>query len=483
MFWRILTRLRLLRGGKSGTPSLAFALAVSFTAVSFLLVALVTGLLYFGLANNLRELSEEIMTDELNVCRALIQARATDSHALREEVEIDSAVRRYQKFYIRVLDDHGIALFTTPGMDAELPAMRFMRDQALQKGHIVWLKGQSGRPYRALIAKVRRDLAGTGPWTIELTMDLSQEVRVLSQHRVWIWGVLVLAAALSLRLAVVCARWGTRPLRDVSQTARDISSSNLSQRIRIQDYPREIADLANSFNSMLQRLEDSFVRLTRFSADIAHELRTPVNNIRGEAEVALGRVRTIDEYRDVLTSCLEEAIRLSDLIESLLFLARSEEPGNQLRKESQDLGVLLADVVDYYGASAAEHRVSLAMSCERGLTVEVDPVLLQRAFGNLISNALAHTSAGGSVALAAVGNHDHVQIDVKDTGSGIPPEALPKVFDRFFRADPARARSGGGTGLGLAIVRQIISLHDGDISIASDPGAGTTVTVTLPFSS
>jgi two-component system heavy metal sensor histidine kinase CusS len=313
-------------------------------------------------------------------------------------------------------------------------------------------------------------------------MDLSQEVEVLSQHRIWVWAVLAVAAILCPRMGIVSARWGTRPLREVSETARHISSSTLNERIQVERYPLEIATLANSFNAMLQRLEDSFLRLSRFSADIAHELRTPVNNIRGESEVALARSRTAEEYRDALGSCLEESVRLSELIESLLFLARSESPGDHLKRKRQDIGALLSSVRDYYEASALESGVTLHLHCEGEVAGEVDGPLLQRALGNLVSNALAHTAAGGAVWLSAAQQSRQLRIEVKDTGSGISAEALPKVFDRFYRADPARARGSGGTGLGLAIMRQIVVLHGGDVKIESHPGEGTTVSVTLPAS-
>jgi two-component system heavy metal sensor histidine kinase CusS len=455
-------------------------LAVWYTASSFLIVAAITALLYFGLAENLRKLSEQIMADELDVCRALIQARSNDSHALREEVEIDSAVRRYQKFYIRVMNDSGRALFTTPGMDRELPAPRITSDAARQQGKIFWLKGASGKPYRAVVARVPRENGDHETWNIQMTMDLSQEVEVLSQHRILIWIVLAVAAILCPRAGIAAARWGTRPLREVSETARSISSSTLNERIRTEGYPSEIVSLAGTFNAMLQRLEDSFLRLSRFSADIAHELRTPVNNIRGESEVALARPRSMEEYRETLGSCLEESVRLSDLIESLLFLARSESPGDHLKRKRQNIGTLLSGVQEYYDAAASEAGVRLHLNCEGEVMGDVDGPLLQRALGNLVSNALAHTPAGGTVLLTAVQQSQQVRIEVRDTGSGIPSESLPKVFDRFYRADSARTRHSGGSGLGLSIMRQIVFLHGGDVKIESETSLGTTVSLTLP---
>jgi two-component system heavy metal sensor histidine kinase CusS len=272
----------------------------------------------------------------------------------------------------------------------------------------------------------------------------------------------------------------------MADTARHISSKNLRERILAEGYPFELASLASTFNQMLDRLEDSFERISRFSADIAHDLRTPVNNIRGEAEVALARARSAEEYRDVIESCLEEAVRLSDLIGDLLFLARAESPLTDLRRERVDVGELLGGVREYYEASAADGGVSLtATTANEPVIAELDRTLLQRAVGNLVSNALAHTPAGGTVELktsseAAQGSNSAIRIEVSDSGVGIPAEALPRVFDRFFRVDSSRSQASGGTGLGLAIVQSIAVLHGGKVEIASQPGRGTRVTLHLP---
>jgi two-component system heavy metal sensor histidine kinase CusS len=277
------------------------------------------------------------------------------------------------------------------------------------------------------------------------------------------------------------ARQGIRPVEAMATTARHITSTNLRERILSEGYPFELASLANTFNQMLDRLEESFERISRFSADIAHDLRTPVNNIRGEAEVALARARSTDEYRDVIESCLEEAVRLSDLIGDLLFLARAESPLTHLRRERLDVGVLLDGVRDYYEASAADGGVSLTTKAATGpVFAELDRTLLQRAVGNLVSNALAHTPPGGAVVLGTSDDLSTVRIEVSDTGVGIPAEALPRVFDRFFRVDSSRSQASGGTGLGLAIVKSIALLHGGNVEISSQPGEGTRVTLHIP---
>jgi two-component system, OmpR family, heavy metal sensor histidine kinase CusS len=442
-------------------------------------VAAATGLLYLALADNLKRISEQSLRDELGVCRALVSEQGGNLHALHEEVEIDSAVRRYQKFYIRVFDAHGAVLSTTPGMDRALSASLFAQSAARHQG-IFKIDSPTGASYRGVVSTVPRGGNGNEVWTLQVAVDLTQEQVVLERQRVWIWTLLAAALVICPGLGFAIARRSTRPLREVAETARQIESSTLNERIHAEGYPVEIRVLAVAFNGMLARLEESFVRLSRFSADIAHELRTPVNNIRGEAEVALARTRTPEELLEVVGSCLEESVRLSELIESLLFLARSESPGDHLHRTEVDLRLLLTDICEYYEAAASDIGVTISVSPgEERLMASVDRVLLLRAVGNLTSNALAHSSAGGSVRLSAKRQGDQICVEVCDTGSGISAEALPHVFDRFYRADPARSRNSGGVGLGLAIVQQIAVMHGGQVKIESHPGRGTTVTIIL----
>jgi len=459
--------------------SLALLLTAWYTSASFAVVAIATGLLYLALADNLRKISEQSLLDEVEVCRALVLEQGGDSHPLHEEVEIDSAVRRYQKFYIRVIDGRGDASTTTPGMDQDLNESRVAQAAATHRG-IFRIDSPSGAPYRAMVATVPRDAMGRDNWTLQVAVDLTQEQVVLGRQRVWVWILLISALVFCPGIGFAIARRSTRPLREVAETARHIGSSTLDERIRAEGYPVEIRVLAEAFNAMLERLEESFARMSRFSADIAHELRTPVNNIRGEAEVALARTRTPEEYIEVIGSSLEESVRLTELIESLLFLARSESPGDHLKRTQVDVAALLTDLCDYYEAAAGEAHVTLSVSAGDGIVANVDRMLLLRALGNLVSNALAHCSEGQRITLTAQRENGQIRIEVRDTGSGIPADALPRVFDRLYRADPARSRNSGGTGLGLAIVRQIVFLHGGDVQISSVFGEGTTVLVVLP---
>jgi len=231
---------------------------------------------------------------------------------------------------------------------------------------------------------------------------------------------------------------------------------------------------------MLTRLEDSFTRLSQFSADLAHELRTPINNLMGEAEVALARPRTPEEYHQLLGSSLEEYAKLARMIDSLLFLARAESPETHIVCTLFDARKELEVLQDFYDAMAEEHEV--AIRCQEQALVYADPLLFRCALSNLLSNALQYTPRGGTVTLSVTQADDYTLIvRVRDTGIGIAPEHLPKIFDRFYRVDPARSQRRPGMGLGLALVKSIMALHGGTITVESVPPQGTTITLRFPL--
>jgi two-component system heavy metal sensor histidine kinase CusS len=334
-------------------------------------------------------------------------------------------------------------------------------------------RSSSGRSFRLLAIRQPN-------YRIEAAMDRTAEMEMLEEYRKHLWVVLSIALVACAAAGYWIARRGLRPLQDVTATASLIRPNNLGERITDDHLPSELHELAATFNAMLDRLEQSFARQSRFSADVAHELRTPVDNLRGGVEVALSRPRSPEEYRDVLGSTLEECARLARLIDSLLFLARAENPRTQVDREPLDLGIELAAVSEFYDAAAAEAGVRLHVAASGPTPASVNRPLFQRAIGNLIANALDHVPAGGAITLLATSDDTSTVVEVSDTGGGIAPEHLPHVFDRFYRADAVRESAGNHLGLGLALVRSIAELHDGTVAIASEVGRGTRVMLTLP---
>ncbi len=461
--------------------TLAFRLTAAYASAGLLLVLLATFSLYLVLVSELNKSTELFLKDKVNVLRTMLRERPDDADGLHEEVELESAARRYEQFFIRLADGGGKTLLITPGMANQVDLSRLGSLLTGHGGSAISMTGKNGKSFRAIAATAHSGDSRDHLITIQVAVDVSQKEELLRRFRLWFWvtsaGMLVLFPLVGYHIA----RQGIRPVEEIATTARRITSSHLGERIAAEGYPYELASLALTFNNMLAGLEDSFERISRFSADIAHDLRTPVNNIRGEAEVALARARTIEEYRDALESSLEEAVRLSDLISNLLFLARTESPLTHLRLESVDVAALLEGVREYYDASAADAGVVLTSAGGREPVIaELDRTLMQRAVGNLISNAVAHTPEGGTVAITTHAEAAQVLIEVADTGVGIPPDALPRVFDRFFRVDPSRSKASGGTGLGLSIVQGIMQLHRGNVEIASKPGTGTRVTLCMP---
>ncbi|HUN60401.1 MAG TPA: heavy metal sensor histidine kinase [Candidatus Sulfotelmatobacter sp.] len=462
--------------------TLAFRLTVGYALAGLVMVIVATASLYVVLVTELERSTDLFLSDKVNVIRTILRERPDDWDNLREEVEEESAARQYEQFYIRLLDDKNNPLMTTPGMTKLLDLQKFPSGTQKQTKRALSMIGKNGHTFRVTTAAVPVGSPPTQTDTVQIAIDVSQKDALLARYRRWFWAILAGSLVIFPLVGYKIARQGIRPVEEIATTARHISSTNLHERILPEGYPSELASLAGTFNQMLDRLEESFERISRFSADIAHDLRTPVNNIRGEAEVALARARTVDEYRDVLGSCLEETVRLSDLISDLLFLARAESPLAHLHWGRVDIRELLNSVCDYYEGAAAEGGVSLTTANGDGPVIaELDRTLVQRAVGNLVANAVAHTPPGGSVVLRADANGGSVRIDVSDTGMGIPPEALPRVFDRFFRVDKSRSQASGGTGLGLAIVQSIMALHNGNAEIQSQLGEGTRVILRMPI--
>jgi two-component system heavy metal sensor histidine kinase CusS len=251
---------------------------------------------------------------------------------------------------------------------------------------------------------------------------------------------------------------------------------HLNERIDSARWPSELRPLAASFDDMLVRLEDSFTRLSQFSADLAHELRTPVGNMLGEAQVALTRERSPKEYRAVIESAAAECEELSGIIDNLLFLARAESAEQEVARSHFDGRPAIEKISSFYQVPAEDRRITIR--CDGSAEFFADPLLFNRAVGNLVDNALRFTPDDGEIRIAIRSSENGSEVTVRDSGSGIMPEHLPRVFDRFYRGDASR--SSAGTGLGLALVKSIADLHGGSASIESTIGHGTTVTLTFP---
>jgi heavy metal sensor kinase len=288
-------------------------------------------------------------------------------------------------------------------------------------------------------------------------------------------------------LAVAAAGWLVAgrvlaPVEKLTRAMRSINVQNLSQRLPVGRGRDEISHLAETFNAMLARLEESFRKIKQFSGDASHELRTPLTILKGETEVALRWAKQPEEFRKIFESNMEEIDRMSRIIDDLLLLAKSEGGEKPLEIRELSLSDLL-QALYMQGRSLAEaNGIELVLRPEVTEEVRIrgDELRLRQVFLNLISNAVKYTPKGGRVEIVLSLAGDEAVVAVSDTGIGIPEEHLPHIFDRFYRIDKARNREDGGTGLGLAIVDSFVQAHEGRITIASTPGKGSTFTVYLP---
>jgi two-component system heavy metal sensor histidine kinase CusS len=472
----------LAEGRSSRRPwSLAARLTAWYAGSAFALVLVVAVLLYWALVASLARDKELFLADEIHILGGFLRDRPEDTAELKREVEWESRLRRNAEMFIRIWDQDGRPVAETPGMGQLLPAAVFPppagADAEPGPGGF---HSANGRSFQLVAARAKVGQTGGPVYTVQVAVDRTEEEAVLAAYRRHLGIVLALAAVVCVVGGYALASRGIRPVREITRAARQVRSTTLDQRLAVAGLPAELADLADTFNEMLDRLEESFSRLARFSADIAHELRTPLNNLRGEAEVALRAERRPDEYREVLGACLEECARLSRLVNSLLFLARAESPQARIIRGRVDVGRELEAIREFYEAAAAEAGVTLAVETDSAVSAELDRTLFQQAVGNLVENALAHTDAGGRVTVRLKRNGSAFCIEVTDTGRGIAEEHLPRLFDRFYRVDVARSSVSGGVGLGLAIVKSIAELHGGAVEITSRVGQGTSVTFSVP---
>jgi len=449
-------------------------LLYTLSALGILLLSNV--FLYFVIANDLEKDNNSLLADEIHVLRFILQDRPHDKVALEQEIKSEGVPSQF--YYIRILDEAGNTLIETPNMTDIIAASLFPVPIRLAEDSaegVKW-KPRNGRSYILMAAWAEVSSSSRERRVLQIALDVSDDEALLAGYRRKLLAVLFLGILFSAGVGVVIARKGMRPLEDITKVAQRITATQLRERIGPARWPKELTALATAFDEMLIRLEHSFIQLSQFSSDLAHELRTPINNLMGEAEVTLTRARTPYEYRQILESSLEEYAKLSRMIENLLFLARAENPETYIGRSPFDPGKEIEAVREFYDALVDEQGVEVI--CRGNGLLNADPILFRRALSNLLSNALQYTPRGGKIKISVTQSDDQsIEVSVSDTGSGIAPEDIPRVFDRFYRADRARSQYPQGMGLGLAIVKSIMDLHGGTVVVQSEPTKGTIVTL------
>ena len=302
-----------------------------------------------------------------------------------------------------------------------------------------------------------------------VALDTAHHTHFLADLRKTLAAYLLVATLVSGVLGWWAARRGLAPLKAMRDRATAVTSHTLQERMPVASVPVEFAELAASLNGMLDRLQQDFQRLMDFSSDLAHELRTPLSNLLTQTQVALAQRRSADEYRDILASNAEEFERLARMVSDMLFLAKTENGIDLPHRERIQLHQEVLALFDLYEAVADEKHIRLVL--EGQAEMEGDRLMMRRAISNLLSNALRHADAGSDVAVQVASNGGAVTLAVSNQGLPIAPEDIPRLFDRFYRADRSRAHPASeGAGLGLAITKAIVSSHGGAIDAQSHAG-------------
>lgn len=331
-----------------------------------------------------------------------------------------------------------------------------------------------GRRFRGFLRELAAPAAVGGPLAVAVAVDMAHHEHFMRSFLVALWAGVVLASLATGFLGWVLVRRGLAPLQAMRRGAAAVTAHRLDFRLAEEAVPVELAALAKTLNEMLARLEDSFRRLSDFSSDLAHELRTPVSNLLTQTQVTLSRARSADEYREVLASNAEELERMARMVSDMLFLAKAENGLIVPERRTVDLASEIRDLFEFYDALAEEKGVVL--SCEGEGAVQGDRLMLRRALSNLLSNAIRHTPVAGRVLVRIAGGGEGVRLAVLNSGEPIPEAHRARLFDRFYRAETSRQRSGDEAGLGLAITRSILVAHGGEIAVGVEDGPAGSMT-------
>ena len=457
--------------------SITWRLTWLYTLSASIMLIFASGFLYWVLIATLEKEDEEFLNSRIEVLDRIL--RTGSKEALKNEIDLENVGFTNSQYhtYSRILDESGLTLYEAPGMDQEIPSAVFPSAGRSKGKTKRWLSA-SNKTYQLIATQAGSDDAGGSTRQIQVALDETNEEILVSQYERYLAAILLIGILASAAMGAVIARRGMKPLVDIAKAAERVTASQLHERIGAAEWPQELVSLARAFDGMLDRLEDSFDRLSRFSADLAHELRTPINNLRGEAEVALSKPREEQEYREILASSLEEYERLSRMMDSLLFLARAESAQAMLVRSRIDVRTEITKVINFYEALAAERKVPV--TCAGDGVMDADLILFQRVISNLLSNSLRYTPSGGKIVFSIQDVGNGVEVTCCDSGTGIAQEHLSRIFDRFYQISPSRNPKTDNAGLGLAIVKSIVNLHGGRIGIKSALGEGTSVQVFFP---
>ncbi|PCM47884.1 two-component sensor histidine kinase [Pseudomonas fluorescens] len=444
--------------------SIAWRLALAFAVVCALVLSAIGVFLYRSLDSEIAYRDDLALLGRLEQVRALL----ADSDSLGA---LQARPRLYQNMLgnldslllVRRADGSNVIAINPRQRDLP-PLNAIAREQTPQRRDVLTWQAPDG----AELALLSGEAQGPNgePLTVIAGKVLTEREQMLASYRLRLYLAVGLGALLAFALGLVLLRRGLQPLRQLSAAVRGIDLRSLDQRLPASGTPAELLEPVQALNGMLARLDDSVQRLSQFSADLAHEIRTPLHTLLASNGQALNHPRSTAEYQELLASNMEEFERLKRMAENLMFLARAEQAERALDLQTLDLHSVGSELCDYFEALADDRQLRLENRLHGELLA--DQQLLQRALGNLLANAVRHADEGTLISLRRHDEPGGCWLQVHNHGPVIAPEHLGKLFDRFYRVDPSRAQPGDSGGLGLAIVQSIMLLHGGRVRVSSD---------------
>ena len=460
--------------------SLTKRLTLMFVAAATTVLLMLGFVIASSVEQHFEELDMEVLSGKMELTRQGLQGVTSQVGLTEFTHQLARSLVGHHGLEVMVLDAERAVIFATAGAIFE-PEMVAAHASQVPPRPALWHLGE--QTFRGIAQQIPTSASDSTGRPVSVVVaaatDIGHHQAYMQSFLQTLWVFVACAAVLIGMLGWVAVRRGLAPLRTMREQAQVVNAQQLSHRLAVQSVPQELAELAESLNDMLARLEVAFARLSDFSSDIAHELRTPVSNLMTQTQVALSRPRNATEYREILESNAEELEHMARMISDMLLLARAEHGLVTSSGASFTLASEICALFDYYDAVAEEKGLQLVLTGDA--TVAADRLMLRRALANLLSNAIRHATPHTKLQVDISTYEDVVSIGLENSGDVIPPEFLERIFDRFFRVDAARQRS-EGTGLGLAIAKSIVLAHGGRIS-ASSAQARTRFTVTLPQAS
>lgn len=447
MYWRAV----------SNRPSLKLRLALMVGILGLLQAAAVLAFSYMTLKKELDTQRQATLRDRTQQARYLIDEMQDATAVKANAFKLVELVSGDADLHLAVAGSESGETYVAFSPEAAESLQRLKNDTWQTTSFLTWDTRATGATMLSLAtAGMTRDAQ---PYEVVLTLNRSGDIRLLRELLVTAATVAPFALALVFLSAMIIVALGLQPLVRFKEAVAGISTKALATRLAPDGLAGELQDLASEFNSMLDRLDDGVTRLSQFSGDLAHEMRTPLATLLGRTQVALSRPRSVEHLHDVLEENVEELRRLTRLVSDMLFLAQADDDQNVLNFQPVDLDQEASRAGAFLDMIAQERGVSVAI--EGNACVAADKGLVQRAITNLLSNAIRHCKTGTKVVVNVKESDGGAVLEVINQGDPIPLDQVERIFDRFYRIDSSRGRDAGGSGLGLAIVRAIMTLHNG----------------------